>query len=120
MEKITFNKAREKGELLNKGGYHQPGSNQYMANCNCQLTTDKGAYKDMSFRMPDNTVVHFYHQSPVAIEKDGKIRLDNCGWKTNSTKERINRYSPIRVFQEDFDWYVKIDGEKVEFKTVWS
>ena len=116
MNKISFKEAMEKGKLIKQNGYHQPQNAHYSSRCPCDLTTDKGAYRDMTFEMPNGALVHFYHQSPIAIEQNGKIRLDNCGYETSTTKERINRYSPFRVFQKDFIWYIDINGEKKEFK----
>ena len=116
MEKVKFKEAMKNGELIDKSGYHQPQNSHYNNRCPCELTTAKGAYRDMSFKMDNGVIVHFYHQSPIAIEKDGKIRLDNCGYKTSSTKKRINKYSPFKVFQENFIWYININGEKREFK----
>jgi len=32
-----------------------------------------------------------------------------------TTKDRINQYSPVRVYQRDFTWYVKINGKEYQF-----
>lgn len=114
----SFTKAKENGETINKSGYHKPGSQgMHMPNCGCKKTTEKGAYRDETVRMDDYTI-HFYHQSPVVVEQGNFYRLDSCGWQTSTTKERINRYLPpgIRVYQEDFDWFVKIDGQVSDFE----
>lgn len=114
---FDFEDWKENGEIVNKDGYHQPGSNRYIANCGCSLTTGKGAYRDVSIRDND-TIVHYYHQSPVVVENGDLFRISSCGWKTSTTKERINRHLPrgFRVFQEDFEWYVETPEETLEFK----
>jgi hypothetical protein len=116
MKAPNFQEAMENGEIIEKDGYHQPQNAHFRSRCPCKLTTDKGAYRDVTVKMPDGRIVHFYHQSPIAVEKDGKVMLDNHGYKTSSTKERINRYSPYRIIQRDFDWYVRKDGERIEFR----
>ena len=111
-----FNEAVEKGEITNKDGYHQPQNYLHMQkSCGCSLTTEKGAYRDVSFEL-DNMLIHFYHQTPVVAKKDGKIWLNNGGYFTSTTKERINRYSPYRVYQRDYEWYVSYEGKELEFK----
>lgn len=30
----------------------------------------------------------------------------NCGWRTVTTKDRLNRYLPQRIFQRNFKWFV--------------
>jgi len=46
-----------------------------------------------------NTVVVYIHQS-------GRYSLDTGGWRTVTTKDRINRYSPARVHQNNNIWYI--------------
>jgi len=114
-----FGVAKERGTVTNKEGYHQPQEMSFRRSCGCKKTTSKGAYRDVSVEMPDSRLIHFYHQSPVVVEQSGLFRLDSCGWKTSTTKERINRHIPSGFFvrQIDFDWYVETpDGEGKEFK----
>lgn len=111
-----FKEATEKGEIVNKDGYHQPQNAGFKQKCGCELTTEKGAYRDISVKMDNGMIVHFYHQTPIVCEHNGKIWLNNGGYQTSTTKERINRYCPFQVYQEDFEWYVKYQGEILEFQ----
>lgn len=48
------------------------------------------------------------------------VRLNSGGWRTVTTKRRMNQAAdefnlPYRVFQKDFEWFVDIMGETVEF-----
>lgn len=43
----------------------------------------------------------------VFINSDGTYVLNTGGYRTNTTKERINYYSPVRVFQQNHVWYVQ-------------
>lgn len=56
-----------------------------------------------------------YHLSTVAtFYLDGSVKVDSCGWKTVTTKERINwAVNPIgfQVFSDRGIWYVGEVGE---------
>jgi hypothetical protein len=105
-----YREARDSGTVTDQSGYHQPGGTR--PHCGCSLDTEKGAYRDVTVEMPDGRTAHFYHQSPVVVQKDGQYRLDSHGYRTSTTKERINRYLPtgFRVFQEDYEWYLSGPG----------
>lgn len=49
----------------------------------------------------------------VKIHPNGEYTLDSGGWKTVTTKDRINRYSPVRVYQQNSIWYLE-DGSLFE------
>lgn len=120
IEAPTFAEAIKNGEVVNKDSYHQPDNYpRHMESCDCEKTTKKGAYRDVTVEMPDGRMVYFYHQTPIVVRKGGRYRLTTGGHQTKSTKERINRHTPSgwNVFQRDFDWYLKNpDGEVREFK----
>lgn len=111
----TFKEALENGTIVEKSSYHQNMSSFR----NDALTTDKGAYRDAIVKMPDNTTVYIYHKTPIVIKKEGTYILNNGGWETSTTKERINRYIPSGYYvrQKDFTWYLETpDNEQIEFK----
>ncbi len=62
-----------------------------------------------------------YHGTPVVtVHPNGKIVLDTGGWRSVTTKTRMNQASHqlnlgFTVYQRDFDWYVAIDGQNMEF-----
>jgi hypothetical protein len=62
---------------------------------------------------------------------DGKIILNSGGYRTHTTKDRMNGFLPagIRVYQKNFNWYINYTGklyngeksidvvnEKIDFK----
>ena len=66
--------------------------------------------------LSDNTVAIKLHSTYVVkIRDDGTYTLNSGGWQTVTTKDRINQYSPVRVYQRDFTWYVKINGKEFQF-----
>jgi len=115
VEMPTFKEALEKGTIVEKSGYHQPD----MYKRNDALTTDKGAYRNAIIEMPDNRTVYIYHKTPIVTEKEGTYILNNGGWETSTTKERINRHIPSGYYvrQKDFTWYLETpNNEQIEFK----
>ena len=71
------------------------------------------------FRLDDETIgVRLHHTTVVSIHKDGTFTLRSGGWRSATTKERINRYGPAYVSQRNFEWYVGgfmfFDGIKVD------
>ena len=69
----------------------------------------------------NNTVVKnkmmLLHWNLIAEIKGWQLYIDNCGWKTSTTKERINwvlEYlnKGLKVFQKSWSWY--IEGNELE------
>jgi hypothetical protein len=50
--------------------------------------------------------VRLHSTDVVTIHPDGTYTLRTGGWKTVTTKDRINRYSPVRISQVKFEWFV--------------
>lgn len=61
--------------------------------------------KSVSIRLHGTTVVRFY--------PNGLVKLNSGGWHTHTTKKRINQYSPVRVYQKNFEWFLS-DGTPFE------
>jgi len=64
-----------------------------------------------------NTVLHksdggisvLLHGHPIIFFRiDGSAMIDSCGYRTNTTKHRLNRCLPNgwRVCQRSFEWYL--------------
>lgn len=50
--------------------------------------------------------IRLHRTDVVVYHADGTVTLNSGGWKTTTTKSRINRFSPFYVRQQSFDWYV--------------
>ena len=79
--------------------------------------TKKTATKVESDRY--GTVVTYHGTEVVAFNKR-EIVLRNGGYRTVTTKRRMNQVSDefclgFRVFQKDHDWFVEYRGETHEF-----
>lgn len=61
--------------------------------------------------------VRLHDTDIVTIHPNNDCTLNTGGWMTKTTKERINRYSPVLIHQTNGIWYVKgqvfTDGMKV-------
>ena len=54
--------------------------------------------------------VRLHDTDVVTMLPDNTFRLDSGGWRTVTTKERINRFSPARLSQEKRVWYLFTNG----------
>ena len=70
-------------------------------------------------RRDDGSIVIRQHSTDiVTYMKDGTIVLTSGGWKTPTTKDRLNRYSGIRLYQSKGVWYIDEMDEKYNHKTI--
>lgn len=61
--------------------------------------------------------VRLYSTDVVLIHKNGTYTLNAGGYETVTTKDRINKYSPARVYAEKRVWWVGRDAKRrVEFR----
>jgi len=76
-----------------------------------------------SRKIGNNTYAYIELDGTVAIElhgtkvvrffTNGLVQLNSGGWRTHTTKDRINKYSPVRVYQKNFEWFLH-DGTPFE------
>ena len=58
-----------------------------------------------------NTEVRFHNNLIATIFNNGDLKLSSCGWKTTTTKSRLNAildcfFHNLEVWQKDFTWYI--------------
>lgn len=54
----------------------------------------------------DSFIVIVYHSTAIVTYwKDGTFRVTTGGWETPTTKERINKLTPLAIFQHRGDWF---------------
>ncbi len=97
-----------------------------------QITKEsvKAFYKQERFYKNNTSVIdtffgaRFYlHNNLIAEIKNGKLYICNCGWFSNTTKERLNGILDYigkpRIYQKRFQWFLngeKWNGNRVEIK----
>ena len=58
-------------------------------------------------RLPDDDLAIKLHATDIIIlHADNTYTLFSGGWQTVTTKERINRFTPARIWQKKFVWYM--------------
>lgn len=50
--------------------------------------------------------VRYHRTNIVTLHADGAYTLRSGGWETVTTKARINRYAPVRLYQEKGEWRI--------------
>lgn len=67
----------------------------------------------------DKETKMYLHGNIIAIKDKATntIKITNAGWKSNTTKERLNGLPNVSIVQRNFEWYLngkKWDGKMVE------
>lgn len=83
-----------------------------------QITIDSinSFYNDLEFSksnmivevLPNVTILK-YHNNAIAYRYNDPKRtlsITNCGWFTNTTKERLNALKGVKIYQNNFIWYL--------------
>ena len=74
-------------------------------------------------KIGNNTYAYIEYDGSVSIElhgtkvvvfyPNGFVKLNSGGYHTHTTKKRINQYSPVGVYQKNFEWFLR-DGTPFE------
>jgi hypothetical protein len=59
--------------------------------------------------------IELHNTKVVVFYPNGLVKLSTGGWTTSTTKDRINKYSPVKVHQRKFDWYITLNGKEFPF-----
>tara|TARA_R100001510_G_C7521294_1_gene116684 strand:+ start:76 stop:363 length:288 start_codon:yes stop_codon:yes gene_type:complete len=55
----------------------------------------------------DNSVALYLHGNMIAeYAADGALYINDGGWQSNTTKERLNGLPNVRIHQKNFQWYL--------------
>ena len=82
--------------------------------------TQIGSHKTVVYRDNDMTCVK-YHWTDVVEFNNKKISLDSGGYRTSTTKRRMNQTSDqfnlgFYVFQKNFEWFVNYKDKTIDFE----
>ena len=73
-------------------------------------TTRKVGNNTYAEIMSDGSVGIILHGTCVVrIHPDNSATLNTGGWYSSTTKDRMNKYSPVRVYQCKGEWYLNND-----------
>ena len=72
----------------------------------------------------NNASLVYLHGNHIATVTDDNVRVFDGGWRTNTTKSRlnviINEFCDALtdgVFQKDYQWFIKDNNEVIEFES---
>ena len=105
---------RDIGKRIYKNHYHYPKL------CTCETFGKKTVPRDEWYQIANLTLV-YYHQHCIIADNGSEITLDSCGYRTATTKERMNAYFyekgyDIRVYQQNYEWYIEHNGQTIKFR----
>lgn len=58
------------------------------------------------------------HGNKIAEHREDGLYITHCGWKTKTTKERLNAISGVNIFQKNYVWYLNGEEWNGEWKRV--
>lgn len=69
-------------------------------------------------RRGDKIAVQLHNTDVVTFTQNGEYILDTGGYFSNTTKDRLNRYTPsyIDIYQRDYEWFVDVGEETRDFE----
>ena len=66
--------------------------------------------------IPNGPISLIYHGTAVVTYyADGRIILKSGGYRSVTTKRRMNTYTSAQIYQRNYKWYVTANGETREF-----
>ena len=76
--------------------------------CNAFMSARPFSKSNMSVMIDGEKVMMAYHGNVIARRAIGSntIEVTNCGYSTNTTKERLNGLPGVSVVQRNFTWYL--------------
>lgn len=91
-----------------------------MADVDDAINVKRIANNTVRYERPNGDVVWRLHNTDIVVKHvDGTFTLNSGGWKTVTTKDRINTYAPAYLYSGDGVWYIRggvpfYDGMKVD------
>ncbi len=82
---------------------------QMMADIDMNLVIDSKliANNTVLYLIDGITYIRLHHTDVVTLYPNGNVRLNSGEWRTNTTKNRMNKFqNTILVYQKNYEWYV--------------
>lgn len=57
-------------------------------------------------RWHDGATVYRLHHTDIVVIHNNTYTLNSGGWQTLTTKDRINAYAPVRLYQKNHEWFL--------------
>ena len=62
-------------------------------------------------RRGDDIVIRLHHTNIITFLHNGEVVLNTGGWQTVTTKDRMNRFGGVRIYQKNWDWFIRRDSD---------
>ena len=63
----------------------------------------------INYSSATSSMVMYLHGNLIAEIENGDLYITNAGWKSNTTKERLNGLPNVNIVQRNFEWF--LNGE---------
>jgi hypothetical protein len=76
---------------------------------NALLNAQKFKLSNTEVKVLENVSILLYQGNPIAYlynDPERTLSIQNCGWFTNTTKERLNGLPNVKISQKNFVWYL--------------
>lgn len=74
------------------------------------LTNTRFRKSNMSVEVDGNESRLCLHGNLIARKTGDELLITNAGWRSNTTKERLNALPNVSIYQKQGQWY--LNGEK--------
>ena len=87
---------------------------------NAFLNAEKFNKSNMIIEVLPNVTIMKLHGNSIAYlynDPNRTLSITNCGWFSNTTKERLNALPNVRIYQKNWEWYLngnKWDGKLID------
>jgi hypothetical protein len=54
----------------------------------------------------DGTTLYLHDNAIAKFDEYGRLWITNAGWKSNTTKERLNGLPGVSIHQRNYTWYL--------------
>lgn len=77
----------------------------------------KLTHNTYAIRHATNFTIRYHSTDILTFHPDGRVVFNTGGWRTSTTKQRLNRFGPqgVSIYQRDFEWFIAADGQTEEF-----
>lgn len=63
-----------------------------------------------------NYIIRHHNTDIITITPENHYIIHCRGYRSNSTKKRLNGYSPARIFCRNFTWYVEANNQTILYE----
>ena len=70
------------------------------------LTNTEFKKANMEVHATSHGTYMYLHRNLIAQKVDGVISISDGGWATNTTKERLNGFDFVQIYQSAGDWFL--------------